>query len=41
LFSTIVANGHRHIDEKLLAEFELQRELFDSALPKRRSAAAR
>jgi len=41
LFSTIVANGHRHVDEKLLAEFELQRELFDSSLPKRRSAAAR
>jgi len=29
LFSTVVANGTRHVDERLLAEFELQRELFD------------
>ncbi len=28
LFSTIVANGRRHVDERLLAEFEIQRELF-------------
>jgi beta-glucosidase/6-phospho-beta-glucosidase/beta-galactosidase len=28
LFSTVVANGHRHVDERLLAEFELQREQF-------------
>jgi hypothetical protein len=29
LFSSIVANGSRHVDERLLAEFELQRELFE------------
>jgi hypothetical protein len=28
LFSTVVANGHRHVDERLLAEFEAQRALF-------------
>ena len=28
LFSTVVADGTRHIDERLLAEFERQRELF-------------
>ena len=28
LFSTIVADGRRHVDERLLAEFELQREMF-------------
>jgi beta-glucosidase/6-phospho-beta-glucosidase/beta-galactosidase len=28
LFSTVVANGHRHVDQRLLAEFELQREQF-------------
>jgi hypothetical protein len=28
LFSTVVANGHRHVDERLLAEFETQRALF-------------
>jgi hypothetical protein len=28
LFSTIVANGQRHVDERLLAEFEAQRALF-------------
>jgi beta-glucosidase/6-phospho-beta-glucosidase/beta-galactosidase len=28
LFSTVVADGSRHVDERLLAEFELQRELF-------------
>jgi hypothetical protein len=28
LFSTVVADGNRHVDERLLAEFELQRELF-------------
>jgi hypothetical protein len=41
LFSTIVANGHRHVDERLLTEFELQRDAFDSSLPKRRTAAFR
>ena len=30
LFSTIVADGSRHVDERLLAEFESQRELFAS-----------
>ncbi|HEV8406631.1 MAG TPA: hypothetical protein VGQ34_01755, partial [Sphingomicrobium sp.] len=29
LFSSVVADGSRHVDERLLAEFELQRELFD------------
>lgn len=29
LFSTIVADGNRHVDERLLAEFELQRGLFE------------
>ena len=28
LFSSVVADGSRHVDERLLAEFELQRELF-------------
>ncbi len=28
LFSSVVANGTRHIDERLLAEFEVQRALF-------------
>jgi beta-glucosidase/6-phospho-beta-glucosidase/beta-galactosidase len=28
LFSTVVANGTRHVDERLLAEFQVQRELF-------------
>lgn len=28
LFSSVVANGRRHLDERLLAEFEIQRELF-------------
>ncbi len=30
MFSTVVANGTRHVDERLLAEFEVQRELFAS-----------
>lgn len=29
LFSSVVADGSRHVDERLLAEFELQRQLFD------------
>jgi len=29
LFSSIVANGTRHVDQRLLAEFEAQRMLFD------------
>jgi hypothetical protein len=28
LFSTVVANGSRHIDQRLLTEFERQREEF-------------
>jgi beta-glucosidase/6-phospho-beta-glucosidase/beta-galactosidase len=31
LFSTVVADGTRHVDERLLAEFERQRELFANA----------
>jgi hypothetical protein len=31
LLSTVVANGTRHVDERLLAEFEVQRELFAAA----------
>jgi hypothetical protein len=47
LFSTVVADGSRHIDERLLAEFELQRDLFadldtePNAIPSRRAAAGR
>jgi beta-glucosidase/6-phospho-beta-glucosidase/beta-galactosidase len=40
LFSSIVANGTRHVDEKLLAEFEVQRELFDAMAEDRRPKAA-
>ena len=29
LLSSVVADGGRHVDEHLLAEFELQRELFE------------
>lgn len=29
LLSSVVADGSRHVDDRLLAEFELQRELFD------------
>jgi len=39
LFSTVVANGTRHIDERLLAEFELQREQFAAAYDDRRRVA--
>ena len=31
LFSTVVADGSRHVDERLLAELEVQRELFGSS----------
>jgi hypothetical protein len=31
LLSTIVADGSRHVDERLLEEFEIQRSLFDRA----------
>jgi hypothetical protein len=40
LLSTVVANGHRHVDERLLAEFALQRELFDSMRHDSRRIAA-
>ena len=39
LFSPVVADGSRHVDERLLAEFEVQREQFDeweAARPKSR-----
>jgi beta-glucosidase/6-phospho-beta-glucosidase/beta-galactosidase len=35
LFSTIVADGSRHVDERLLAEFEVQREKFDALAAQR------
>jgi hypothetical protein len=31
LLSTVVADGSRHVDERLLDEFERQRELFAAA----------
>jgi hypothetical protein len=37
LLSTIVADGTRHVDERLLAEFEVQRELFARATNAQRS----
>jgi beta-glucosidase/6-phospho-beta-glucosidase/beta-galactosidase len=40
LFSTIVANGSRHVDQPLLAEFEVQREAFDRMRPGERKVAA-
>ena len=40
LFSPVVANGTRHVDERLLAEFELQREQFAGAHDEQRRAAA-
>jgi beta-glucosidase/6-phospho-beta-glucosidase/beta-galactosidase len=36
LFSTIVADGTRHVDQALLAEFEVQRELFARSSDDRR-----
>ena len=41
LFSTVVANGTRHVDERLLAEFELQRQLFDEMEAERKPARKR
>jgi hypothetical protein len=41
LFSTVVANGTRHVDERLLAEFELQRQLFDEMEAERKPARRR
>src|SRR5205823_3389132 len=40
LLSTVVANGTRHVDERLLAEFQVQRELFAGRQPGRRAAVA-
>jgi beta-glucosidase/6-phospho-beta-glucosidase/beta-galactosidase len=40
LFSTIVANGSRHVDQRLLAEFEVQRELFARAADGHRAVAS-
>ena len=40
LFSTIVADGGRHVDERLLEEFEAQRELFNRMLAEERKVAA-
>ena len=39
LFSTIVADGTRHVDQQLLKEFEAQRALFARLKPDRRAAA--
>jgi beta-glucosidase/6-phospho-beta-glucosidase/beta-galactosidase len=40
LFSTIVADGGRHVDERLLEEFEEQREAFNRMLVEQRKVAA-
>jgi hypothetical protein len=40
LLSTVVANGTRHVDERLLAEFERQRELFEAMRGDERRAVA-
>jgi beta-glucosidase/6-phospho-beta-glucosidase/beta-galactosidase len=40
LLSTVVADGSRHVDERLLAEFEAQREPFDALLENNRRAVA-
>ena len=40
LFSTVVANGTRHVDERLLAEFDLQRDAFARASNERRPRQA-
>jgi beta-glucosidase/6-phospho-beta-glucosidase/beta-galactosidase len=39
LLSTVVANGSRHVDEKLLAEFEAQRDRFDATRERPRAVA--
>ena len=38
LFSTVVADGSRHVDERLLSEFQVQRELFDQMRSEKRLA---
>jgi hypothetical protein len=40
LLSTVVADGSRHVDQRLLAEFEAQRELFAGMSNERRVSAA-
>lgn len=39
LLSTVIADGSRHVDERLLAEFDAQRQLF-AGVPKRERRAA-
>jgi beta-glucosidase/6-phospho-beta-glucosidase/beta-galactosidase len=39
LLSTVVADGSRHVDERLFAEFEVQRELFANSPEQRRAVA--
>jgi hypothetical protein len=39
LLSTVVADGSRHVDQRLLEEFEVQRVLFDQSWEKRRKVA--
>jgi hypothetical protein len=39
LLSSIVADGSRHVDERLLAEFEMQRQLFGCSPDERRKVA--
>jgi beta-glucosidase/6-phospho-beta-glucosidase/beta-galactosidase len=41
LFSTVVANGSRHVDERLLSEFNFQRELFAGGKENRAAAGRR
>jgi len=40
LLSTVVADGTRHVDERLLAEFDVQREMFAFSRNDKRPAAA-
>ncbi len=40
LLSTVVADGSRHVDQKLLAEFEVQRELFAALVDDRRAVVS-
>ncbi|HEX8840935.1 MAG TPA: hypothetical protein VF757_01420 [Sphingomicrobium sp.] len=39
LFSTVVADGSRHVDERLLEEFQVQRSLFAGSSPQREARA--
>jgi beta-glucosidase/6-phospho-beta-glucosidase/beta-galactosidase len=39
IFSTVVADGSRHVDERLLAEFEVQRALFAEAEAERKHSS--